>query len=209
MHRRASRAASSNWRCTHRSRPAPPPPALDARSYARRDAGTVRRLRQGAILVDAAANVLFINAAARTVLEAGDGLVLKGGCLTPRRRRHIETADRLLRASSRRLQGPLGGELEVRRGPRRPALGLVVTPLSNQKPGRRSMARFARAGGHCHDGRSEINPRRLAQDLQYAVLASLRRGGASRRDRKGDGREAAAKRRGISVSTAARNSPAF
>ena len=30
-------------------------------------------LRQGAILVDAAANVLFINAAARVVLEAGDG----------------------------------------------------------------------------------------------------------------------------------------
>jgi DNA-binding CsgD family transcriptional regulator len=161
-------------------------------------------LRQGAILVDAAANVLFINAAARTVLEAGDGLVLKGGCLATTD--GADTLQRLIASCARavgRLQGPLGGELEVRRGPRRPALGLVVTPLRTKNPdagipwlGLRVPVAIVTMAD------PEINRRQLAQDLNVRFGLTTAEAGLAAEIIKGDGREAAAKRRGISVATA-------
>ncbi len=56
-------------------------------------------LRQGAILVDAAANVLFANAPARAVLDKGNGTRSQGRLPRQRRRRgYIAAAGRLLRA---------------------------------------------------------------------------------------------------------------
>jgi hypothetical protein len=90
-------------------------------------------LRQGAILVDAAANVLFINSAARAILETGGGLILKGGCLATTD--GTDALQRLIASCAHRigpLRGPLGGELEVQRGPHRAGLRLVVTPLRSR-----------------------------------------------------------------------------
>jgi DNA-binding CsgD family transcriptional regulator len=102
-----------------------------------------------------------------------------------------------------RLQGPLGGELEVRRGPRRPALGLVVTPLRTKNPdagipwlGLRVPVAIVTMAD------PEINRRRLAQDLHMRFGLTAAEAGLAAEIVKGDGREAAAKRRGISVSTA-------
>ena len=111
-------------------------------------------LRQGAILVDATANVLFANAAARAGLETGDGLVLKGGCLASSD--GADTLQRLIASCARGvgpLRGPLGGELDVRRGPSRPCLHVTVTPLRSKDPDPGDpLARVAPAGGYCHDG---------------------------------------------------------
>ncbi|MGB7966088.1 MAG: hypothetical protein WCF64_07695, partial [Methylocella sp.] len=92
-------------------------------------------LRQGAILVDAAAIALFANAPARAVLETGDGLVLKGGCLASTD--GADTLQRLIASCARGvgpLRGPLGGELDVRRGPNRLCLHVTVTPLRSKDP---------------------------------------------------------------------------
>jgi DNA-binding CsgD family transcriptional regulator len=161
-------------------------------------------LRQGAILVDAVANVLFVNSAARAMLKTGDGLVLKGGCLAT-----TDGVDRLHRpiASCARtigpLRGPLGGELEVRRGPHRAALGLVVTPLRSQSPaaeipwlGLRAPVAIVTMAD------PEISRQRLAQDLNERFGLTVAEAGLAAEIVKGDGREAAARRRGISVATA-------
>jgi DNA-binding CsgD family transcriptional regulator len=160
-------------------------------------------LRQGAILADASANVLFINAPARKALEAGDGIVLKDG--------YLATTDgagtlRQLVASCAQgigLSGPLGGEVEVRRGPRRAALKLVVTPLRAKNPGAEITwlgLRLPVAIVTIAD--PEIQRRRFVQDLRKRFGLTAAEAGLAAEIVKGDGREAAARRRGISVATA-------
>jgi DNA-binding CsgD family transcriptional regulator len=161
-------------------------------------------LRQGAILVDAAANVLFINSAARALLDAGGGLVLEGGCLATSD--GADTLQRLIASCAQTigpLRGPLGGALEVRRGPRRAALGLVVTPLRTNNPaagipwlGLRMPVAIVTMTD------PEIGRRRLAQDLHERFGLTTAEAGLAAEIVKGDGREAAARRRGISVATA-------
>ena len=161
-------------------------------------------LRQGAILVDATANALFINTAARAVLEAGDGLVLKGRCLTTTD--GSDTLKRLIASCARAagpLRGPFGGELEVRRGPHRAALWLGVTPLRSKDPpagipwlGLRVPVAIVTIAD------PEISRRRLAQNLHARFGLTAAEAGLAAEIVKGDGREAAARRRGISVSTA-------
>ena len=161
-------------------------------------------LRQGAILADASANVLFINAPARKALEAGDGIVLKDGCLA--------TTDgagtlRQLIASCAQgigpLSGPLGGEVEVPRGPRRTALKLVVTPLRTKNPGSEiSWLGLRLPVAIVTIADPEIQRRRFVQDLHKRFGLTAAEAGLAAEIVKGDGREAAAKRRGISVATA-------
>ena len=161
-------------------------------------------LGQGTILVDAEAKVLFMNTAARAVLEAGDGLVLKGGCLVTTD--GIDALQRLIAAcgpAAWPLQGPLGGELEVRRVSQRAALELVVTPLRFKNPStgipwlglRVPVAIVTMAD-------PEINRRKLAQELYKRFGLTAAEAGLAAEIVKGDGREAAARRRGISVATA-------
>jgi DNA-binding CsgD family transcriptional regulator len=161
-------------------------------------------LRQGAVLVDAAANVLFANAPARAVLETKNGLVLKGGCLAS-----TDGADILQRliASCAHgvgpLRGPLGGELDVRRGPNRPCLHVTVTPLRSKDPasgipwlGLRPPAAIVTVVD------PEAGRRQLAQNLRNRFGLTGAETGLAAEILKGDGREAAARRRGISVTTA-------
>jgi DNA-binding CsgD family transcriptional regulator len=161
-------------------------------------------LRQGAILVDAAANLLFANAPARAVLETQNGLVLRGGCLAS-----TDGADILQRliASCAHgvgpLRGPLGGELDVRRGPNRLCLHVTVTPLRSKDPasgipwlGLRAPAAIVTVVD------PETGRRQLAQNLHSRFGLTGAETGLAAEIIKGDGRAAAARRRGISVATA-------
>jgi DNA-binding CsgD family transcriptional regulator len=161
-------------------------------------------LRQGAILVDAAANVLFTNAPARAVLETGEGLVLKGGCLASTD--GADTLQRLIASCARGvgpMRGPLGGELDVRRGPNRPCLHVSVTPLRSKDPatgmpwlGLRPPAAIVTVVD------PETGRRQLAQNLHNRFGLTGAETGLAAEILKGDGRAAAARRRGISVATA-------
>src|ERR1700730_279349 len=160
-------------------------------------------LRQGAILVDAAANVLFTNAPARAVLETGEGLVLKGGCLASTD--GADTLQRLIASCARGvgpMRGPLGGELDVRRGPNRPCLHVSVTPLRSKDPatgmpwlGLRLPAAIVTVVD------PETGRRQLAQNLHNRFGLTGAETGLAAEILKGDGRAAAARRRGISVAT--------
>jgi DNA-binding CsgD family transcriptional regulator len=161
-------------------------------------------LRQGAILVDAAANVLFANALARAVLETGNGLVLNGGFLASTD--GADTLQRLIASCARGvgpLRGPLGGELEVRRGPNRPCLHVTVTPLRSKDPdsgipwlGLRPPAAIVTVVD------PESGRQQLAQNLHSRFGLTGAETGLAAEILKGDGRAAAARRRGISVATA-------
>ena len=161
-------------------------------------------MHQGAVLVDADANVLFINAAARSLLDAGEGLVLKGGCLAT-----SDGADSLRRliGSCGRAIGPirgrLGGEFDVQRGSQRAALRLTVTPLRSKNPATEISWLGLRAPvAIVTIADPELSQRRLAQDLHKRYGLTAAEAGLAAEIVKGDGREAAAKRRGISVATA-------
>ncbi|MGH6834049.1 MAG: helix-turn-helix transcriptional regulator [Methylocella sp.] len=161
-------------------------------------------LRHGAILVDAAANLLYANDAAVAVLETGDGLVLKGGSLVTTD--GADTLRRLIASCARTigpLRGPLGGELEVRRGPHRPALQLAVTPLRFSDPvtevpwlGLRAPAAIVTIED------PETGRRHFAQKLRNHFGLTGAETGLAAEILKGDGRAAAARRRGVSVATA-------
>jgi len=161
-------------------------------------------LRQGAILVDAAGNVLLANAPARAILETRNGLVLKGGCLASTD--GADTLQRLISSCARGvgpLRGPLGGELDVRRGPHRPCLHVTVTPLRSKDPatgipwlGLRPPAAIVTVVD------PETGRRQLAQNLHSRFGLTGAETGLAAEILKGDGRAAAARRRGISVATA-------
>jgi DNA-binding CsgD family transcriptional regulator len=161
-------------------------------------------LRQGVILVDAAANVLFANATARAVLEKGDGLVRKGDCLATTD--GADTLQRLIASCARGvgpLRGPLGGELGVGRGPNRLCLHVTVTPLRSKDPaaeipwlGLRPPAAIVMVDD------PETGRRQLAQNLHNRFGLTGAETGLAAEILKGDGRAAAARRRGISVATA-------
>jgi DNA-binding CsgD family transcriptional regulator len=162
-------------------------------------------LRQGAILVDAVANVLFANAPARAVLETGDGLALKGGCLSSTDGGDI-LLQRLIASCARGvgpLRGPFGGELDVQRGSNRLCLHVTVTPLRSKDPataiawlGLRPPAAIITMVD------PETGRRQLAQNLHSRFGLTGAETGLAAEILKGDGRAAAARRRGISVATA-------
>lgn len=161
-------------------------------------------LRHGAILVDAAGHALYANAAARTLLDAGDGLVIKNGCVASK-----DGSVRLqqLIASCAPgigpLHGPLGGEFEVRRSPNRTSLNVVVTPLRSKAPvmeipwlGLRPPVAIVTVVD------PEIDRRTLTQGLHRRFGLTTAEARLAAEIVKGDGREAAARRRGVSVATA-------
>ncbi|MGH6838633.1 MAG: helix-turn-helix transcriptional regulator [Methylocella sp.] len=164
----------------------------------------LENLREGAILVDAAAYALFANAPARAVLDTGDGLVLKGGYLATTD--GADTLQRLIASCARGigpLRGPLGGELGVRRGPNRLCLHVTVTPLRSKDPapeipwlGLRPPTAIVTVVD------PETGRRHLAQSLRKSFGLTGAETGLAAEILKGDGRVAAARRRGISVATA-------
>ncbi|HUI20747.1 MAG TPA: helix-turn-helix transcriptional regulator [Methylocella sp.] len=159
---------------------------------------------RGAILADAAGNALYINAAARALLDAENGLVLKDGCLATTDGR--DTLQRLIASCAPMigpLRGPLGGEFQIPRGPQRAPLQATVTPFRTKEllpevPWLGLRAPVAMI--------TIIDPetvrQRLVRDLHERFGLTAAEAGLAAEIVKGDGREAAARRRGISVATA-------
>jgi hypothetical protein len=91
----------------------------------------LERLRSGGMLVDGAAKVLFANAWARALIGSGTGLAIEAGCL--RSTDGSDSLQRLIASCARKARPPPGpgGEISLRRGPRR-SLRVTVTPLRSR-----------------------------------------------------------------------------
>ncbi len=89
-------------------------------------------LPRSVMLVDGAARVLFANAAARRLLGFGGGLNIKAGCLHSTGDSDIFQG--LIASCTRKARAPKGpgGEMSIRRGPRRSPLRVRVTPLRSK-----------------------------------------------------------------------------
>ena len=89
-------------------------------------------LQRSVMLVDGAARVLFANAAARRLLGSGGGLNIKAGCLHSTGDSDIVQG--LIASCTRKARAPHGpgGEMSIRRGPRRSPLRVTVTPLRSK-----------------------------------------------------------------------------
>jgi DNA-binding CsgD family transcriptional regulator len=158
---------------------------------------------QAIFLAGASARVVFANAAAKAMLDAGDGMLLRDG--------RLATADgsdalaKLIASCARTspaLGGP-GGELTVPRDLRRPPLQVTVTPL-------RSKAQLAHvpwigvgpsiAVVTVNDPDSDRRRREINLRRRFGLTAAET--GLAAEILHGHGRKAAARRRGISDATA-------
>ena len=163
----------------------------------------LENLPQAIFLAGASASVVFANAAAKAMLDAGDGMLLRDG--------RLATADgsdalaKLIASCARTspaLGGP-GGQLTVPRGHRRPPLQATVTPL-------RSKARLADVPwigvGACvavvtvND--PELDRRWREVNLRSRFGLTVAEAGLAAEILNGHGRKAAARRRGIADATA-------
>jgi len=160
-------------------------------------------LRQAAFLVDAEARVLFANAAAKTMLSAADSFVLRNHRLAA-----ADNSDALQRfiascaPHAAAFRGP-GGEFEIQRGPLRLGVRVSVTPLRAKGAvaevpwlGLRAPVAVVMASD------PEIDQRRIEQNLRLQFGLTNAESRLAAEIVKGDGRKAAAMRRGISDSTA-------
>ncbi len=160
-------------------------------------------LPHGIVLVDAGARVVFANPAARALLAAGDGLALRGGTL--------ETEDGALASliagcAARPRLGSLktrGGDLEIARGPGRAPLRLMVTPLCAEGRiaevpwlGLRAPVAIVAITD------PDMERHRLERYLRDAFGLTPAESSLAAEIAKGDGRKAAAERRGVALSTA-------
>ncbi|MDQ6703299.1 MAG: helix-turn-helix transcriptional regulator [Pseudomonadota bacterium] len=159
-------------------------------------------LSQCALLVDASARVVVTNAAAKPMLDARDGIFLRDGRLAVAG--SLDALQKLIASCAQNslgIGGP-GGELKVPREPPRPPLHVTVTPLRSamrlaEVPwiGVGTPVAIVMVTNPDSDRRQEINLRR-----RFGLTAE--ESGLAVEILKGDGREAAARRRGISVATA-------
>ncbi len=159
---------------------------------------TLDRLRQAAMLVDAAGGVQLANRAAKALVDEGDGVRLEEGCLTT-----AAGGDALLRliascAGSAPPGGP-GGVLEVGREGR-PPLRILVAPLRTSMESLWLGVRLPAALLLIAD--PEAEEKRRTASLQRRFGLTPAESAFALEIAKGDGRNAAAKRRGISPSTA-------
>lgn len=161
------------------------------------------RLQQGFLLVDAEARPLFTNRIAQDLLDADDGLRLEGGILS------ASDADcgRLLRklvSSCPALAGiGAGGELTLRRKTGRSPLGVLVTPVPPETAlaalpwtvSRRPVAIVL-----ITDPATEMQARLASLQQRFGLTPA--EAAFALEIIKGDGRQAAADRLGITVGTA-------
>jgi DNA-binding CsgD family transcriptional regulator len=158
----------------------------------------------GILLVDAGARVVFANSSARVLLAAGTGLVLRSG--------RLETEDGgvlpgLIAACEARPRfGTLrsrGGDLEIARGAGRAPLQVTVAPVCAEGRvaevpwlGLRAPVAIVTITD------PDLERRRLEQQLRDAFGLTPAESSLAAEIAKGDGRKAAAQRRGVALSTA-------
>lgn len=166
-------------------------------------------LPEAIFLVDAGARIQFANGVAKELLDGGGEFVLQGGCLGLRG--GAGTLHGLIASCAPRsgllsgsgfLAGP-GGEFAITRGPRKPALRVLVAPLRSKGRipdvpwlGLRAPVAIVTVTD------PESDRRRLELQLRETFGLTPAESGLATEIVKGDGRKAAAQRRGIAVSTA-------
>jgi DNA-binding CsgD family transcriptional regulator/PAS domain-containing protein len=158
----------------------------------------------GILLVDAGARVVFANPSALALLAAGTGLALRSG--------RLETEDGgvlpgLIAACAAKPRfGTLrnrGGDLAIARGPGRAPLQITVAPLRAEGRvaevpwlGLRAPVAIVTITD------PDLERRRLEQQLRDAFGLTPAESSLAAEISKGDGRRAAAQRRGVALSTA-------
>jgi DNA-binding CsgD family transcriptional regulator len=160
-------------------------------------------LQQGALLVDASGRVVRANAAAKAMLDDRGGIFLDKGRLAAAAGSDILQRTIASCAQTTLALGGPGGELKIPRQRPRSPLYATVTPL-------RSKARLTDvpwigvgtpvAIVTVRD--PEIDRRRQEVNLRHRFGLSAAESGLATEILKGDGRAAAARRRGISTATA-------
>ncbi len=156
-----------------------------------------------AMLVDAFGRVVLANAAARRMLEAGDGLIVHNGRLAAIS--DLDTLQRLVVSCAQARTGPdgLGGELIVPRTYQCPAVRVTVAPL-------RSRVRLAdvpwigcgRPVAIVTVRDPDLNRQRREESLRRRFGLTCAEAALAAEILKGDGRRAAAQRCGITDGTA-------
>ena len=160
-------------------------------------------LPRAALLVDASARLVHANSAGVAMLDARDGLFLDNGRLAAGRGTNV--LHRLIGTCARTslaLGGP-GGELKVPREPGRTPLLAIVTPLRSKT----RLVEFPWTGmgvpvAMVTASDPDIGRRREEVNLHRRFGLTTAEAGLATEIVKGDGRIAAARRRGISNSTA-------
>jgi DNA-binding CsgD family transcriptional regulator/PAS domain-containing protein len=161
-------------------------------------------LPHGVMLVNSEARVVFANPAARALLAAGDGLVLQGGCLASAGGGLLPCLIAGCAARSK-LGGSRsrGGDLEITRGSGRSPLQVTVAPLgaAGRLPdmpwlGLRTPVAIVTVTD------PDVERRRLETYLREAFGLTPAESSLAAEIAKGDGRRAAAQRRGVALSTA-------
>jgi DNA-binding CsgD family transcriptional regulator len=162
-------------------------------------------LQQGFLLVDAKARLLFVNRAARALLDARDGLRLDDGALFAS---HASDGRRLRGliascAAACRTEAGCGGNMVLRRGAGRLPLQALVTPMRRET----AMATISWAFPQrvaaivlVTDPKTEIQARIDGLRERFGFTAA--EAAFALEIVKGDGRQASADRLGITVGTA-------
>jgi DNA-binding CsgD family transcriptional regulator/PAS domain-containing protein len=158
----------------------------------------------GILLVDGGSRVVFANPSARALLASGSGLVLRGNRLEAAEGGALSglIASCVGRPKVGALKGR-GGDLEVARGPGRTALKVSIMPLSAEGRvaelpwlGLRAPVAIVTIAD------PDLERRRLEQQLRDTFGLTPAESSLAAEIAKGDGRKAAAERRGVALSTA-------
>ncbi|HMF05729.1 MAG TPA: helix-turn-helix transcriptional regulator [Methylocella sp.] len=162
-------------------------------------------LQQGALLADVSARVAYANATARAMLDDGGGIFLDNGRLAATEGSEIlQKAIALCARTSSSFDGP--GEFEISRELPQSPIHVMVTPLS-------SKARLAKVPWIGHGAPvaivsvsdPDMERRRQKNNLRCRFGLSEVESGVAVEILKGHGRRAAARRLGISDTTAKRH----
>ena len=163
------------------------------------------RLRQGFLLVDAQARILFDNHVARALLDDRDGLELEAGTLSASDADGAQTLRGLIAscAADANAASGSGGEVALRRGPGRLALDVLVTPIQPETATATILLPLPqRAVAIVLISDPEKQKRARVKSLRERFGFTPAEAAFALEIIKGDGRQATADRLGITVGTA-------
>jgi DNA-binding CsgD family transcriptional regulator/GAF domain-containing protein len=161
------------------------------------------QLQQGFVLVDAQARPMFVNRVARALLDAGDGLRLDAGALWASEAHGGRALRAIIAGCAVMANVTIGGELTLRRGPGQLPLDLLVVPVQPEAAEKLipwPTAQHAVAIVLVSDPQAEMRSKvgRWRQQFGFTPAEA----NFAFEIAKGDGRQAAAARVGITVGTA-------
>jgi DNA-binding CsgD family transcriptional regulator len=161
----------------------------------------LEELEQGFLLVDAKARLLFVNRAARALLDAGAGLQLKAGALSASNSDEARTLRGLIASCA--VEAGAGGEIVLQRGSGRLPLDVLVAPIRPETATASLPWTFPqRAVAIVLVSDPEIEIQAQAERLRDRFGFTPAETMLALEIIKGDGRQATADRLGITVGTA-------